>query len=446
VHQEIVLGESGQVFEVEASVLPRAPVSVVVTSHAGEVQPATLSCSIDPVSTLLSEDAPRGARVLHVGSTQGIVPNARYDVGGQRITVYRLDGAHRLILRRPLLEPAREDTPLRGCRILAPIDDAWVRDGSKLAEPCVDYTLVWTHAGGTEHTTADLVRVALHARVTADDVELRFPGWQRTVDDPARAIAEAAEIVRRDVLRYLKSRRADVATVRELVILRARLVAVEEAVMFRGEPYDRLVAAEAPYQAGIAALAPLPAAPPTTPPPVAPAEPPARYSVEHVRIVDEVMAWFAARPYVDSHALRSLQDSHLVRVRTADERHAVALFIAAQTNLSKSARRLRRDIVRRLGGETVAADQDLEKIDFSRVHRLDWLGKWLAGRHVLRVRDAVHLQRYFLPHLTTRDECEDTARLLRGRRPESDLASTVLKELVQALFAKSFAIGDREDA
>jgi hypothetical protein len=455
VHQEIVLGESGQVFEVETSDLPRAPVSVVVTNHAGEVQSAITRCTLDPVATVLSEDAPRGARMLHVGSTRGITPGARYDVGGQRITVYRLDGEHRLVLRRPLLEAAREDTALRGCRLLAPIDDAWVCDASKLTEhigAAAGYELVWTHAGGTERTTADVVGAPLTARVTPDDVEQRFPGWQQKVDDPVRAIAEAAEIVRRDILRQLGSRRArEAALVRELVILRARLVAIEEAVMFRGEPPATLAAAEAPYLAGIAALSPMPppkaALPPKPRPAAAPVEPQVAYSLEHVRIVDEVMAWFAARPSIDAAALRNFQETLLGRVRTADERHAVAQFLAAQTSIRRDARLIRRSIMRYLRGETARLDDpDLETIDFSRLQVLDWLVEWLEGRAVLRVRDLVHLERFFMPHLKTREECEEAARLLRARRTESELGNKAQHQLVHALVAKSFAIGAREDA
>jgi hypothetical protein len=258
-HQELVFGGAGQVFEIETETLPREPVSVVVTRHTGEVQAAVDRCLIDPVTTVLAEDAPRGARVLHVGSTRGVTPNARYDVGGQRITVYRLDGEHRLILRRPLLEPAHEDTALRGCRILAPAADAWVNDPTKLTdhqEVSAGYQLVWMYAGRIARSTADLVRTPLQGRVIPEDVEGRFPGWRAAVNDPVRAIAEAADIVRRDVLRHPTIQRVrDAVALRELVILQARIVAVEEAVMFRGESIATLAATEAPYLARLAELA-----------------------------------------------------------------------------------------------------------------------------------------------------------------------------------------------
>lgn len=272
-HQEIVLGESGQVFEVETSGLPREPVSVVVTSHDGTVQAATTSCVLDRVATVLSEDAPRGARVLHVGSTKGITPNTRYDVGGQRIWVYRLDGAHRLLLRRPLLESVREDTALRGCRILAPIDDAWIGDVSKLTEHkelAAGYRLAWKHGDTEETTTADVVRTPPHGRVIPEDIDGRYPGWSASVNDPVLAIAEAAALVARDVAQRPAIRRArDAVALRELVILRARIVAVEEAVMFRREPLATLEAAEAPYVARLTELAgaePPPKPVPTLPP------------------------------------------------------------------------------------------------------------------------------------------------------------------------------------
>lgn len=411
-HQEIVLGESGQVFEIEMAELPREPVAVTVTNWRDEPQAATTACDVDPVATTLVEDARRGAREIYVASTAGIADNTRYRLGSERITVYRVAGSQRLILRRPLLEATAEGVALRGCRIVARIDHAWASDVAKLTEhlEIEGYQLAWSTG---ERTTADLVRLPLGARVVPDDIDGRYPGWRQRVRDPRHAIAEAAAIVRVDLARYPSIRRArDAAAVRELVIARAQLVAVEEAVMFRGDPYPELVAAEHRYQARLHELARSPA---PRPPAEAPAEavPAPASELVSVGILDGVMATFADKPVVSRAALVGFVSAWLPRVLLASrtDREMVAMFLAAQT-VARNARALRYEIVLRLRQPHEEARASVVAADLP---AMAWFDRWLAGRTKLAFHELSTLAQHWAPKLTDA-ECGEVARRLAGHR------------------------------
>jgi hypothetical protein len=348
VHQEIVLGAPEQRFFLDPPDRPRGPASVVVTSHTGTVQTATTGdCALDLHATTVTELAAAGTIALRVASTLGITPGTPYDVvavDGDRIRVVatRVVDATTVALRRPLVRAVPPPAQLAGCRIAVQVDPAWAADVANVTEHLdVDagYVLAWSYGGASARTTADLVRTPQRAQVTPDDVERRFPGWHALLADafaPTDAIAEALDLVHRDVRAHRTIRRArDAAALRELAIIRAHAVAVEHAVMFRGVPYAELVAADGRYQSRLAVLvhdaSVRPVVPQSPQPPSVADPPPQEFSVAHANVIEAMMEWVGRNPLTDVENFLQFEKLWPPRLRTPDERQVAAMFLRAQS-------------------------------------------------------------------------------------------------------------------
>ena len=262
-HEEIVLGGPDQRFTLEPVEQPRGRATLTV-ARGGITHPATLDCVIDPAEVTVVEPACAGDTTIRVATSRSIGLRRPFDlcepgVERQRVAVTRIFDSE-LTLRRPLAHAITTAAVLTGARITATIDPTWANDTANLTDHLDEsYVLTWQYetpeGSATATTTADLVRVPQRLRVTPDDVERRFPGFAALGLDPTDAIAEAFELVRRDVRTHRAIQRArDAAALRELAIIRAHVVAIEYAAMFRGAPYATLVAAEERYFARLAEL------------------------------------------------------------------------------------------------------------------------------------------------------------------------------------------------
>ena len=351
-YQEVVLGGEGQRFVLDPpGGRPSWSATVTVKSSRGIVQAATLgSCVIDPVETALTDVASIGETSLSLASTAGIAPGTRYqlvdpDGAHEWVVVVAVDPS-RVTTRRPLVNRFAPGSILGGCQISIAIDPSWSSAVANLTDQLdvqVGYRLHWSYSiagvATSTTTTADLVRVPQHGRVSAADVDRRFPGWIEKLPSAYREsggselIAEAFELVNRDVLEHPEIRRArDAAVLRELAIIRANFVELEHASLFEHASSASLREAEQRYRQRFDELVREAkenrSPPPTIAPPLDDKDDPP-YSLAHVSTIDALMEWLAANPINKKTKGKAFIAIWIPRLRTADERTVAIKLINA---------------------------------------------------------------------------------------------------------------------
>jgi hypothetical protein len=364
VHQDLVLGRAGQhLFLDPPGGRPTGSATVVVESWQGVAQAATTgACTIDPASAPLADVASIGARSLALATTAHITPGSRYQLVGpddlrEWVVVLAVEGS-RVAIRRPLVNRFEAGAVL-GCRLSIAVDDVWASTVANLTDHLdvpAGYHVRWTYelAGVATSTTstADLVRIPPSARISAADVDSRFPGWIAKLPSAyresrgAELIAEAIELVNRDVRAHPEIRRArDAAMLRELAIIRANFVELEHQALFDHAPSAALRAVEERYQARFDELlqqAKTPRRSAATP----------RTSDEVVSVIDALMAWLAVHPLDTGTNLRMLVETWIPRLETTEERTAAAQLVRASVTSERKRLRCWRDhIIRRLLSE-----------------------------------------------------------------------------------------------
>ncbi|HWO24323.1 MAG TPA: hypothetical protein VNO30_36515 [Kofleriaceae bacterium] len=274
-HQEIVFQRAGQSlhYDPPEGRPSGTPTVAVLRAETGHREAATVgACSVDAVRTALQTPGIAGMSTLLLADGAGVARGRRYQLCNDEgehewIEVRAVSGA-RVTTRRPLLfyYPAR--SPLVGCRISVAVDPAWAADPAKLSdrsdpgelEPS-GYLLHWAYTvdgvalAGVSF--ADLVRQAALELVTPMDIDERFPGWLASLPSEHREsqgadlILEAVAGVKLDALgsRHAMRRIRDVAVLRELVMLRASLIAVEHNALFGRASELDLSTAERRYHA-----------------------------------------------------------------------------------------------------------------------------------------------------------------------------------------------------
>lgn len=240
--------------------------------EAGGVTATTGACSIDSVNTTLAVAANAGDSTISVGSGTGIARGRRYlltDVDGDRewIEVISVNGTA-VGLRQPLRNAyAVTTSTFVGCRISAAIADAFVQNKSNLTDildpnnrlwitsqsdmswipGAAGYRLRWSYTVASVPTIgvsyADLVRYQAKNLVSPLDVDRRFPNWIDRLptdyqeDQGVGLIDEAFQAVKMDALgdAQVIRRLRNTEVLRELVIYRANLVALEASAMAGGK-------------------------------------------------------------------------------------------------------------------------------------------------------------------------------------------------------------------
>jgi hypothetical protein len=256
VHQELVLARAGQRFVLDPPGRPSSASCVVVESSQGVVQKATAgACVIDPVDTTLTEAAPIAAKSLALASTANMAVGTRYQLTGvdgtrEWFVVMSVTDAG-VTLRRPLVNTFAPGSSVLGCRISIAVDVRWIALVANVTDHLdvnAGYRVHWSYViDGVDTstiTTADVVRAPPPQRVSAADVDGHFPGWIANLPVAYREtegdelLAEALDLVNRDVVAHREIRRArDAGALRELAIMRAKVVELEHAVLFEhGSP------------------------------------------------------------------------------------------------------------------------------------------------------------------------------------------------------------------
>lgn len=286
-HQEIIFGLSGQSFyfdppEGQATGTPTVQVWLATNDDTAAVESATTgSCSVDSVSTTFSASA--GDRSITVADGTGITVGRRYLVTDattgeveQIECIARVGTAVRL--RTPLLNTYAAASTLKGVRISIGVNTTWVAQASNLTdvlsgswrtdvtpEPSIyvgqaGYRLRWAYTVNSVacigYSFADLVRYQAKNLVTPLDVDSRFPGWIDRLppdyreDQGASLVLEAFHAVRIDAMgdAVLLRKVRNTEVLRELVILRANLCALENQAMSGSGNADGLKLAQDVYQ------------------------------------------------------------------------------------------------------------------------------------------------------------------------------------------------------
>ncbi len=282
-HQELVLGQSDQTFQLDPSDgRPAAePVPTVLVLGSGLRVPATSGeCSVDRVDTTLHGDAHRGSVELRVANPEGIVVGGRYLMTkpeGERewLDVLAIAG-ETLTLKHPIIHRYAGAATIRGCRISIAVDPAWSSARHNVStgrhRGLAGYMLRWTYTlEGRELTSvtwADLVTLRSSELVTPQDVDKRNPGWIAGLPPAHRAnagadfIAEAFRAVRLEAVGDASATRKirDEQVLRELVQSRAQVIRLEHEVLHGGPRSSELAVAEARYRNRYSQLVkPLPA-------------------------------------------------------------------------------------------------------------------------------------------------------------------------------------------
>ena len=268
-NQEIRLDQPCEVFVHEpVAGIPAAPIAVVVHAPNGTVEDATIGeVTSDRFASRLDEDAGLGAPWITLSSTTGVAVGRRYLVGdgahSEWVVVTDVRGS-RVVVRRRLGREFSAGAMFRSGRLSIAVDPVWQRAQARHVElggvglsAC---TVRWSYSIDGHITRAidraDLVFTSRSDVVTPDEIELRYPGWTQTLSDEHRAsdvILEAHDLVRRDAERANVDLNNAVET-RELVALRARMIALEHEVLYGRVPPTTLDAEEARYRRRAAEL------------------------------------------------------------------------------------------------------------------------------------------------------------------------------------------------
>lgn len=257
-HAEIIFGLTGQTFtydppEGRASGTPTVQVFSTSTDDDGTAESATTgAASVDSVNTTISAAAAIGDAALTLTSGSGVTKGRRYlltDADGNQEWIECTGiNSTAVRLRQPLINAYASGATFVGCRISIAVNATWVADKSKLSDSletsgAAGYRLRWSYTVGGVATIgvsyADLVRYQAKNLVTALDVDRAFPGWLDALaldyreDQGAALVDEAFRTVRMDALAdaQLVRRIRDTQVLSELVIYRANVLAVQNAVV-----------------------------------------------------------------------------------------------------------------------------------------------------------------------------------------------------------------------
>ncbi len=270
-HAEILFGVTGQhlVLDPTELVRPTSPGVQVFRLEAGDDSTAELAISggaaVDAVSTTLADDAFVGVAELELAAGTGIAKGGAYLVTStetglaERVDVIAIVGT-RVVLQRPIVNEYAAGATFEGVRITAALDPTWVADLAKLSSGGLgaSYRVRWTYTAETPTvavTYFDLVRYRASSLVTARDIDNRFPGWidrlppDHRANQGASLIVDALDAVKMDALGDAKvlNRIRDTQVLRELLILKANLLAVQNQVIAGGGNLDGVTIARDLY-------------------------------------------------------------------------------------------------------------------------------------------------------------------------------------------------------
>jgi len=268
-NQEIRLDHPHQVFVHEpVAGIPTEPIAVVVQAPNATVENATIGAvSSDRLASRLAEDAGIGAPWLTLFNTAAVTIGRRYLVGepphSEWVIVTEIQGP-RIVIRRRLGREFGAGSMFRSGRLSIAVNPAWQRAQARQVElggiglsAC---TLRWSYEidGRITHAVdhADLVFTRRADIITPDEVEHRYPGWTQMLpieDVASDIILEAHDLVRRDAARANVDLNNAVET-RELVALRARMIAIEQEVNYGRVPPAELDAEQSRYERRAAEL------------------------------------------------------------------------------------------------------------------------------------------------------------------------------------------------
>ncbi len=270
-HAEILFGVTGQhlVLDPTELVRPTSPSVQVFRRDAGDDSTAELAISgaatVDTVDTTLAADAFAGAEELELAAGTSIAKGGAYLLTSaatglaERVDVLAIVGT-RVVLQRPLVNNYAAGSTFEGVRITAALDTTWLSDLAKLNGDALgaSYRVRWTYTADAPTvavTYFDLVRYRASSLVTARDIDNRFPGWidrlppDHRANQGASLIVDALDAVKMDALGDAKVlyRIRDTQVLRELLILKANLLAVQNQVIAGGANLDGVTIARDLY-------------------------------------------------------------------------------------------------------------------------------------------------------------------------------------------------------
>ncbi len=264
-HAELLFNVTGQTLyldppELSRASAPSATVYELAQDDDGPTESAIGAASVDSVDTTLTADVLAGSVELSLDSTTGIHRKGRYLLTGadglaEHVDVIAVGTTVRV--QRPLVNDYATGAAFQGTRISATVDSTWVGDSTNTIDG--GYRVRWTYTidGATQLavTYFDLVRYSARALVTAQDVDSRFPGWidrlppDHRENQGASLIDSAFQAVKLDALgdSQILRRLRDSQIIRELTIVKANLLAVENQIYAGGGNLDGLTAARNLY-------------------------------------------------------------------------------------------------------------------------------------------------------------------------------------------------------
>ncbi len=208
--------------------------NTTLTSAAGS--------GVDPMTLAVTSAASIGvARTYRLAAASGLYED---------VTVAGVSGTT-VTLKRPLINDYPSGSTLKSCRATISVDSTWVAALANVSptwSPNPSYRVRWTvvdSAGATQvyDRYFDLVRYPARHGVTPVMVEARHPGWldglpiDCRVDQGRSIIDRAFKALRFDLYADGKADQAvrNAELVAELVIVRAQLLAVEDAIGMGGD-------------------------------------------------------------------------------------------------------------------------------------------------------------------------------------------------------------------
>lgn len=260
--QDIQFGITGQalIFDCEdgrpASITDVQVWSASADDTSTEEAATTGSAAVETnPNTTLSSAAGSGVNpaTLSVTSATGISVGRSYRLAAaglyEDVTVAGVSGTT-ITIKSPLINDYASGATLKSCRATISVDSTWVADVNNVSptwSPNPSYRVRWTvvdSAGATQvyDRYFDLVRYPARHGVTPPMVEARFPGWLDGLPVDCRAdqgrsiIDRAFKALRFDLYADSKADQAirNAEMVAELTIVRAHLLAIEDAIGMGG--------------------------------------------------------------------------------------------------------------------------------------------------------------------------------------------------------------------
>jgi hypothetical protein len=268
-HQEVIFALNGQTLyldppELSQASAPGATVYAVDRADTDAAETATTgSASVDTVNTTLAADAAPGDNTLTLASGTGL-GRRRFLVTSaaglsEYVDVIGVNGAA-VTLQRPLINDYNSGATFKGTRISISLSNTWVADSTKLTDVrCTSYRVRWTYTVDSAPQLAvtyfDLVRYSARALVTAQDIDNRYAGWidrlppDHIANQGASLIDSALEAIKLDAIGDSQAlrRMRDSQIIRELVICKVNLLAIENQVYAGKASLEALTAASNAY-------------------------------------------------------------------------------------------------------------------------------------------------------------------------------------------------------